>query len=206
MASPSVENQPLPSIVAIPKGYKALNEEGLALANLAAWHQLNIGHTGILAAYPESASTQPVGSPANPITATHRPWIDEPTGSIPFDEQGAIPAPAAPQPGIDVNVVLFTVPHGFDGVINFISNNTTDSAFVDGSGALIWKILINGRPIRNFGNILVQKGTIAQGRSISPIRLFSGDVVSYTVQFVGVVTGQVVCSLSGYFYPSRGIS
>ena len=199
--------QQLPNIVQIPKGYAGLNEEGLALANLAAWHQLNIGHSGILAAYPESGSTQPMGSPSNPIIAAQRPWIQEPPGAIPFDEQGAITLPAAPEPGVNIPVVLFKVPQGFDGVIEWISNNVSDPTFVDGSGDLIWGILINGRPVRNFGVILVQKGTPAQGRRISPIRLFSGDVVSYVVQFAaGTVTGQVICSLSGYFYPSRGIS
>lgn len=197
----------LPNVIAIPKGYAPLNAEGMALANLAAWHQLNIGHTGILAAYPESSSTQPMGSAANPVVASQRPWIQEPTGSIPFDEQGVVPAPAAAQPGLDIPVVKFVCPQGYDGVINYISNNTTNAAFVNGSGDLIWKILINGRPIRNFGAILVQKGTMAQGRQISPIRLFSGDIVTYTVQFAaGAPAGQVICSLSGYFYPSRGIS
>lgn len=203
---PTPTNQ-LPNLISIPRGYAPLNAEGMALANLAAWHQLNIGHTGILAAYPESSSTQPMGSAANPVVASQRPWIQEPTGSIPFDEQGVVAAPGAPQPGVSIPVVSFQCPQGYDGVINWISNNVTDPAYIDGSGDLIWAILINGRPVRNFGMITVQKGTLAQGREISPIRLFSGDIVSYTVQFAaGAVTGQVICSLSGYFYPSRGIS
>src|SRR5215472_10858695 len=99
----------LPNIVQIPAGYAPLNQEGLALANLAAWHQLNIGHSGILAAYPESSSTQPMGSASNPIVARQAPWINEPTGSIPFDEQGAITLPAAPTPGVDTPAVSFKV-------------------------------------------------------------------------------------------------
>jgi hypothetical protein len=197
----------LPNLVSVPKGYAPLNPAGLALANLAAWHLQNISHSGILAAAPESFSNQPVGSPSNPITATQRPWINEPPGSIPFDEQGGITLGAAPTPGVDQPVVTMIVPQGFDGVINYISNNPTDTAFVDFSGDLIWKILINGRPARNFGNILARKGTMAQGRIISAIRIFSGDVVTYSVQYAaGAITGQVVCSLNGYFYPSRGIS
>lgn len=197
----------LPNLVSIPKGFAPLNSDGMALANLAAWHNQSIAKTGILAAYPENSSTQTMGSDANPIVSSHRPWIDEPPGSIPFDEQGVVNLTGVPAPGVTQPVVIFTVPQGYDGVINHISNNATDPAFVDGSGDLIWNILINGRPIRNFGNILVQKGTLAQGRIVSPIRLFSGDVVSYTVQFAaGALTGQVVCSLAGYFYPSRGIS
>ena len=180
----------LPNLVSIPTGYAPLNSQGQALANLAAWHNNSIAQTGILAAYPESSSTQPVGTAANPIVATHRPWVDEPPGAVPFDEAGSITLGATPTPGVDQTVVSFTVPQGFDGVINWISCNVSDPAFINGSGDLIWKILINGRPVRNFGNITVQKGTIAHGRQVSPIRLFSGDVVTFTVQFAaGTVTG-----------------
>lgn len=200
-------NPPLPQIISVPKGYSPLNASGLSLANLAAWHQQNIAKAGILAAQPETVNDRPIGTEANPSITAQRPWVNEPMGSVPFDEQGVVTLGAAPSPGVDEPVVTVVVPQGFDGVIRYISNNTTDPAFVDGSGDLVWKILINGRPARNFGNILVRKGTMAQGRIISPIRVFSGDVITYTVQFAaGTVTGQVVCSLNGYFYPSRGIS
>lgn len=197
----------LPRLVTVPKGYAPLNATGMALANLAAWHQTNISQSGILAAAPETVTQRPVGSAANPAVTAQLPWVNEPPGSIPFDEQGGITLGAAPTPGVDQPVVTMTVPQGFDGVIKYISNNATDPAFVDFSGDLIWKILINGRPVRNFGNILARKGTMAQGRIISPIRIFSGDVVTYSVQFAaGAVTGQVVCSFSGYYYPNKGIS
>lgn len=200
-----IANQ-LPNLISIPKGYTPLNEQGLNLANLAAWHHEAIGHSGILAAYPESASTQPVGSASNPIINAPQPWVDEPPGAIPFDEQGALSL-TTPTPGVDQVVLTMVVPQGYDGCIKYISNAVTDPNFIDGSGELIWKILINGRPVRNFGNITVRKGTMAQGRVISPIRIFPGDVVTYTVQFAaGTLTGQTVCSLTGYFYPSRGTS
>ena len=197
----------LPNLVQVPKGYAPLNSEGLDLANLAAWHQQRIGQMGLLAIPPEGATSQPLGVPANPVATSQRVWVNEPPGSVPFDEQGGITLGAVPTPGVDQPVVTMIVPHGFDGVIKYISNNSTDLTFVDFSGDLIWRILVNGRPIRNFGNILASKGTTQQGRIISPIRIFSGDIVTYTVQFAaGAVTGQVICSLNGYYFPSKGIS
>ena len=135
-----------------------------------------------------------------------RPWIDEPDGSVPFDEQRGVdltnPAPAPAQ-----NVLDFIVPNGMDGVIKWISNNTT-FPFNDYSGDLLWQILVDGKAVRNFDNILGQKGTKELPRPISPIRLYSGNHVQFTVQHLAnpALNGQVTCSLGGYYYPSQGVS
>jgi len=195
----------LPNLITVPKQYAPLNADGLGLANLAAWHMQRIGNTGMLAAPPEGTSLLPLGSIPNPAATQRRVWLDEPPGSIPFDEQNTIPIPLTP--GVDVPVLTMVVPQGYDGVIKWISNNVNHEVPPFDAGELIWKIIINGRPVRNFGNILQQKGTIAQGREISPIRVFSGDVVVYTVQTAGIIGfGETICSLTGYFYPSKGIS
>lgn len=195
---------PIPNLVKIPRGYAALNPAGMDLANLAAWHQERIGQMGTLAIPPEGATGQPLGSPPNPVTTTQRPWVSEPMGSVPFDEQGEL-ALGGLVVGVDTVVMQFKVPQGFDGVIKWISNNLIGGTFAPGD--LIWKITVNNRAVRNFGFITQEKGTITQGRQVSPIRIFSGDLVGYAVQAVtGAATGMTVCSLSGYFYPSKGIS
>jgi hypothetical protein len=195
----------LPVQISVPKGYSPLNSAGMALANLGAWHLIRIGGSGILAEAPENISTQPLGTVANPILAAQRPWISEPMGSIPFDEQGAYNFTGTATAG-NVPVVTMLVPNGFDGVIKWISNNLVGgSSFQPGN--VVWQIQINGRPVRNFGNMIQEKGTIAQGRQVSPIRIFSTDVVTYTVrEAVNGLTGSTVCSLAGYFFPSKGIS
>lgn len=200
-------NNTVPNLVLVPKGQPPLNASGMALANLALWHYDRIAQTGMLAAAPEGPTSLPLGMPANPAATSRRVWLDEPPGSVPFDEKGALTLGAVPTPGVDQVVLRFTVPQGFDGVINYISNNAALSTDQEGSGDLVWRILINDRPVRNFGNILFQNGTIAQGRIVSPIRIFTGQVVTFTVQYAaGIVSGQVICSLAGYFYPSKGIS
>jgi len=198
----------LPNLVAIPKGYAPLNSDGMQLANLAAWHLQRIHNSGFLAASPEPASSQPIGSLPNPAATQRRVWLDEPPGSVPFDEQGTIPIPLPTLQGVDTPVVTMVVPQGYDGVIKWISNNVNSQNPPFVSGEMIWKILVNKRPVRNFGNILQEKGTVYQGREISPIRVFSGDVVTYTAQQVigSALTGETTCSLTGYYYPSKGIS
>lgn len=205
-------NNTLPNLVVIPQGYAPLNAEGMALANLAAWHLQRIGNSGILAAIPEPGSASPPGSAANPLGTFKRPWIEEPPGSVPFDEQGTIPLADVPAPGVDVPVLVMTVPQGYDGVIKWISNNVLVTTGLNPPPIpgfdLRWKILINGRALRNFGNMMFQKGTPAQGRQISPIRIFSGDIITFTVeQRSGNLMGNdTLCSLSGYFYPAKGVS
>lgn len=132
-----------------------------------------------------------------------RPWLEEPSGSVPLDEQDGVDLPGV---GLSAIVLEFLVPTGFDGVINYISNNVNFGGFVQFSDDIIWRILINQKPVRNFSNIRAEKGTIFQGRKISPIRLFSGNLVQYEVEHLanGALAGQVICSTNGYFYPSKG--
>lgn len=193
----------LPNLVNIPAGYAPLNSAGMELANLAAWHQQRIGNMGLLAAPPEGAVTQPLGMPANPAATSRRVWLDEPPGSVPFDEQASLALTGTVQP--EVTVLTLNVPLGFDGIIRWISNNITGGPFTPGNDT--WSLKINGRPYRNFGTITQEKGTVAQGREISPIRLFAGDVVTFTfTEGVAGQSGMTVVSLTGYFYPSKGIS
>jgi hypothetical protein len=133
-----------------------------------------------------------------------RPWIDEPSGSLPFDEQGG---QALGIIGTVTIVLDFYVPNGMDGVIKWISCNTV-FPFNNFSGDLVWQILQNGRAIRNFDNIRAEKGTIQIPRPISPIRIYSGDHIQFVVNHVANVAlnGQIVCSLNGYFYPNQGLS
>lgn len=206
MANPSNWHQPppLPNLVRRPQGYMPLNHAGLDLANLAAWHQTRIGDMGMLAAPPEGAVTQPLGMPANPTATSKRVWLDEPPGAIPFDEQSS--AVLTGVGGQTTVVLTMQVPAGFDGIIKWISNNLTGGA-VFTPGEVVWGININDRPYRNFGTITMEKGTIFQGRQISPIRLFANNVLTYTVtEQVPGLTGQTVVSATGYFYPSKGVS
>ena len=202
---PSTYHQPppLPNIAKTPQGYRPLNAAGLDLANLAAWHMARIGQMGYLAAPPEGAVTQPIGMPSNPAATQRRVWLDEPPGAVPFDEQASLDFTGIA--GTTSTVLTVTVPAGFDGVIKWISNNVIPGPFVPGD--VTWSIFIDNRPVRNFGTITQEKGTVFQGRQISPLRLFANDILTYDVtEVLGGLTGMTVVSVTGYYYPSKGVS
>lgn len=135
-----------------------------------------------------------------------RPWIDEPAGSVPLDTQNGITIGVV---GAGDEVVLsYTVPDGYDGVIKGINNNVNFGGFVQFSGDIIWRILANKRPIRGFEAISNERGTIAIQRPISPIRIYSGQIIEYIVSHVAnaALAGQIICGFSGYTYPSKSVS
>lgn len=137
----------------------------------------------------------------NPTHTVARPWLESPEGSVPFDPQTVATLGVV---GTSVIVVSLTVPDGYDGVINAYSWNFTGGGFVQGSGDLQAQVLRNGAAVRNYDNILVEKGSIAQPRSISPLRVYSGQVITLIVNHIAnaLLTGNVVACFSGYFYPS----
>lgn len=173
------------------------------LQELAILHQAKLGDGGFFSQFsPDSGGVNPSfqGLPEY----TRRPWLDPPDGAVPFDEQDGIALPMVL--GVDTTVLTFQVPDGFDGVINGVSNNFLGGGFVAFTGDIIWRILADGKAIRNFQNIRAEKGTVQQTRSVSPIRIFSKQTITYVVDHIAnpLLNGQVVCSLTGYYYPSQG--
>ncbi len=137
----------------------------------------------------------------NPTHIVARPWLEAPEGAVPFDPQTAA---ALTGVGTQVEVVRLVVPDGYDGVINAFSWNFTGGGFVQGDGSLQAQILRNGAAVRNYDNILVEKGTIAIPRPISPLRIYSGQVITLVVNHLanGLLAGNLIGCFSGYFYPS----
>jgi hypothetical protein len=99
-----------------------------------------------------------------------------------------------------------TVPDGMDGVINRLSWNFTGGGFVQGSGDIQAQLFRNGAAVRNFDNMLVEKGSIGTARPISPIRVYAGQIITLVVNHLanGLLNGNLVGSLVGYYYPIRG--
>lgn len=176
----------------------SLNNQATALSELAALH----------AQYLVSANLISSGTGANPIqtdpvAAIRRPWLDPPEGFVSFDQAGITLVGA---PGTISTVVTLTVPDGYDGVINALSWNYTGGGFAQGSGDLIVQILRNSAPIRNYDNITFEKGSIQQPRAISPIRIYSRQVITMVVNHAAnlLLVESVIGSFLGYFYPSAG--
>src|SRR6185437_1643565 len=96
------------------------------------------------------------------------PYLDPPPGSQSFYPELSIPIPIVGSGNI--TVLSFVVPIGYDGVINAINNNFTGGGFINGSGDLVWQILIDGRAVRNYDAILTERGVPGQAVDISPIQ------------------------------------
>lgn len=131
-------------------------------------------------------------------------WVQPPPKFQPFDYQGVIQTPAD---GVttDQIVLSFVVPVGFSGVIKRLSGNYTGPGFVQGSGNLIWRIIVNGVPVKNYSNILIEFGSIVTPRTTDGIIISSGQVVQYVVNRPTTVVASpgtfVICTAAGYYWP-----
>jgi hypothetical protein len=174
----------------------SLNDYANALGELASLHNTLLV-SGQLIATGVAGEPQPT-----PISTIRKPWLDAPDNAVPFDEAASALLPAV---AALATVVTFTVPDGMDGVITAYSWNFVGGGFVQGNGDLIAQVTRNGAAVRNYSNILVEKGNIAIPRPIAPLRLYSGDVIALTIFHAAnaLLIGNVVASFVGYFYPSQ---
>jgi hypothetical protein len=131
-----------------------------------------------------------------------QPWLVRPIGFLDFFEVNAITSPVV---GASATVLTFTVPRGYDGVIEYLGNYLTGGGFVDASGDLVWRILADDRAIKNFGNITTQLGNLLNPSPIR-IRIYSGQVIKFTLSHIAnaALDDQCICLLKGYYYPRKG--
>jgi hypothetical protein len=130
------------------------------------------------------------------------PGEDE-VGTVSFYNQNQIPLPAVGS-GFVV-VAQLTVPIGYNGVIKKIENNLTGGGFVNGSGDVVWQILIDDVPIKNYDSILTERGDPNSPAGINSIAIYSGQTISYVVNHVSnpTLTGFTIAALVGYFFPQK---
>ena len=132
------------------------------------------------------------------------PWIVMPPQGRRYQEIATIVLPA---PGVDTQVVAFTVPFGFDGVITGVVNRFIGAGFVEGSGDLLWRIQLSRRYAPDYGNIDTSLGDLTSPIAMDGggMRIYSGQLVRYLTQVVNPATldpaGRVLCAIYGWFYP-----
>lgn len=130
------------------------------------------------------------------------PYLVMPPQGQQFQKQASIPLPGV---GADTLVVQFRVPVGYDGVITSLVNFWTGAGFVEGSGDFAWRVQINRRWAKSYGNILTTLGSLTSPCQLfrGGIRIYSNELVSYFFQHVAGAEagGRINCALMGYFYP-----
>ena len=125
-----------------------------------------------------------------------------PANHIPLDASASVAMPAV---GVEKDVVSYQVQNGYDAIIKLYSCNYLAGGFVEGSGDIIWRIKIDGRPVKNFDSITTQRGSLQIPRQIYNLRVYSGQTLSLTVTCNNItLTGNTEGSFLGYTYPSQG--
>lgn len=140
-------------------------------------------------------------------SGTLPPWVAMPSSGRRFQQIGSIPRPGVE--GTDLLVTTFQVPIGFDGVIVSVVGMFTGAGFVEGSGDLHYRIEINRRWLKDYGDVQTTMGTVASPCMIyrGGVRLRTQEVVRYWVQLgAGALgrldpLGRIVCAFFGWFYP-----
>lgn len=126
-----------------------------------------------------------------------------PPEGVEFRPHGYIPLPAV---GVTAVVVQFTVPKGYNGVINFLANEFVGGGFQQGAGGVTWELYLDFTtlvPAPNFQSILASLGSVNNPAKLNGIRVKENQLVTLVVKNVSiVVAGQLIGGLlGGYFYP-----
>jgi len=132
------------------------------------------------------------------------PWVKMPPQAKRFSEINSIPLPA--DNGTDTLVLSFLVPYGYDGVAVTTVANYTGQGFVEGSGDLTWRIQLNERYVKNYGNLQTQVGSLTIPTNIgNSVRLLSGQLVQFfvnrRVNSISLTGGRIICALLGWWWP-----
>ena len=137
-----------------------------------------------------------------------RPWVEPPPGAVTFNPDKAIPLPAPA--AVDVVVMSFRVPIGYDGIILAQYHAYRgQGTFVEASGDIIWRVRVNGRYLRDMGNMQL---SIGSPQTLSPcpggLWVLSGNLVEYVVSAPNgsgslPLPGQgfILAGLHGWFFP-----
>ena len=143
----------------------------------------------------------PVAEPAATVArATRPPWIEEPGSGEPFNYVNYVALPAI---GTTAVILDFTVPEGRNGAIKWIGNNFVGGGWVEGTGAVVWRILRDDGFMKNHENLLGSLGNPDEPSETAPIRIFENERIRLVIDNIAVIVAVQLAGgrLSGWFYP-----
>ena len=133
------------------------------------------------------------------------PWVHPPPDFLAFDPVKAIATPALS--AVDSVVLSFPVPQGWDGVIRGLSHNYSGGNLQQASGAIVWRVLIDGVAARNYDAMVAEFGSPQVPRPIWGIRIYGNQLVQYVVNlplatgFIADAPSNIICGMQGWIYP-----
>lgn len=110
-----------------------------------------------------------------------------------------------PAIGAQATVVQFRCPRRSNGEIEFIANQYSGGGWVEGSGGMIWQLLIDSIPVQGFDSILGSMGTLASPGWLGKgaIQFSEDQLIQLIVKNISVPANQqpIEGMLRGHFYP-----
>jgi hypothetical protein len=83
--------------------------------------------------------------------------------------------------GTTVTIISYVVPPGRNGVIYKVANNFVGGGWVEGTGDVIWRILVDGTPppgATSYDSILASLGNPASPTEVPGFRVFENQVLT----------------------------
>jgi hypothetical protein len=138
------------------------------------------------------------------------PWIYQPTNWENIDQINYVLLPAI---GSTVTIISYVVPPGRNGIINKVACNFVGGGWVEGSGDVIWRILVDGTPppgATSYDSILASLGNPSNPTGIAGFRIFENQVITLVaLNNPGGANGGVVVAgqrvggrFAGWNYPT----
>lgn len=134
--------------------------------------------------------------------------LKNPSADSRFFDKTPNPFVAFPAPGAAaIDVLSFTVPAGFGCIVRWLAIVAIVGGFTEGSGNVVWRVLVNGSAVQGYEAITCEVGTLAQPAD-TQILASEGDTVEITVE---VPAGQPAmpnggtsaARAKGWFFPLR---
>ena len=127
-------------------------------------------------------------------------WLEPPVNSQSFDFVKYVALPAV---GANAVIIDFVVPLGMNGIIKRFGNAYVGSGFTEGSGGLLWQLLANTQPLKNYSAIPASLGATALPSEVSSIRIKEMQRIQLVIQNISLVVGGASSGgrLGGWFYP-----
>ena len=137
------------------------------------------------------------------------PWIYQPSQFENLDQINYVLLPAI---NSTATIISFVVPAGRNGIINKVACNFVGGGWVEGTGDIVWRILVDGTPppgATSYDTILASLGGPAQPTGIAGFRIFENQLVTLVIfNNPGGPNGGVVVAgqrgggrLAGWTYP-----
>lgn len=120
------------------------------------------------------------------------------------------PFPAYPAPGTGpITVISYQVPPGMFAVIAYLAIVHIGGGFVDGTGSVIWRVLVNGAGVKGLEALSSQLGAY-NNPNIVQIVLMENDIIQVTAEVPAgeaAMIGTTAARFHGFAVPVvKGVS